>query len=66
MNATRTFAVSLTIPDNEAFTAYETLCRLGVPVARVAGEQRRVAIRRRRAREGRALAADALLGRQSR
>jgi hypothetical protein len=32
---TRTFAVSLTIPDNEAFTAYETLLRLGVPVARV-------------------------------
>ncbi len=35
MNATRTFAVSLTIPDNEAFTAFETLGRLGVPVARV-------------------------------
>jgi hypothetical protein len=33
---TRTFAVTLTIPDNEAFTAYETLARLGVPVARVA------------------------------
>ncbi|HTJ28705.1 MAG TPA: hypothetical protein VMA36_21300 [Candidatus Limnocylindria bacterium] len=32
---TRTFAVSLTIPDNEAFTAFETLGRLGVPVARV-------------------------------
>jgi hypothetical protein len=32
---TRTFAVSLTIPDNEAFTALETLGRLGVPVARV-------------------------------
>lgn len=32
---TRTFAVSLTIPDNEAFTAFETLARLGVPVARV-------------------------------
>jgi hypothetical protein len=27
--------VSLTIPDNEAFTALETLDRLGVPVARV-------------------------------
>jgi hypothetical protein len=36
MSATRrTFAVSLTIPDNEAFTAYETLGRLGIPVARV-------------------------------
>jgi hypothetical protein len=32
---TRTFAVTLTIPDNEAFTALETLARLGVPVARV-------------------------------
>ena len=32
---TRTFAVTLTIPDNEAFTAYETLARLGIPVARV-------------------------------
>ncbi len=31
----RTFAVTLTIPDNEAFTAYETLARLGIPVARV-------------------------------
>ncbi|HEV2642932.1 MAG TPA: hypothetical protein VGT98_09505 [Candidatus Elarobacter sp.] len=35
MNATRTFAVTLTIPDNEAFTALETLDRLGLPVARV-------------------------------
>ncbi len=35
MNATRAFAVTLTIPDNEAFTALETLARLGVPVARV-------------------------------
>ena len=35
MSATRTFAVSLTIPDNEAFTALETLGRLGIPVARV-------------------------------
>jgi hypothetical protein len=35
VSATRTFAVSLTIPDNEAFTALETLDRLGVPVARV-------------------------------
>ena len=35
MRATRTFAVSLTIPDNEAFTALETLGRLGVPVGRV-------------------------------
>ena len=35
MSATRTFAVTLTIPDNEAFTALETLERLGVPVARV-------------------------------
>jgi hypothetical protein len=33
--ATRTFAVTLTIPDNEAFTAYETLSRLGIGVARV-------------------------------
>ena len=33
--STRTYAVSLTIPDNEAFTAFETLGRLGVPVARV-------------------------------
>lgn len=35
MSATRTFAVSLTIPDNEAFTALETLGRLGIPVGRV-------------------------------
>jgi hypothetical protein len=35
VSATRTFAVTLTIPDNEAFTAYETLSRLGVAVARV-------------------------------
>ena len=35
MSATRTFAVTLTIPDNEAFTAYETLGRLGIDVARV-------------------------------
>jgi hypothetical protein len=35
MTATRTFAVTLTIPDNEAFTAFETLGRLGVDVARV-------------------------------
>ena len=35
MSSTRTFAVTLTIPDNEAFTALETLDRLGVPVARV-------------------------------
>ena len=33
--STRTFAVTLTIPDNEAFTAFETLGRLGIPVARV-------------------------------
>jgi len=33
---TRAFAVSLTIPDNEAFTAHETLARLGVTAARVA------------------------------
>jgi len=32
---TRTFAVTLTIPDNEAFTAFETLGRLGIGVARV-------------------------------
>ena len=32
---TRTFAVHLTIPDNEAFTAFETLGRLGIDVARV-------------------------------
>ena len=31
----KTFAVALTIPDNEAFTARETLRRLGVPVAHV-------------------------------
>jgi hypothetical protein len=35
MSTTRTFAVTLTIPDNEAFTAYETLGRLGIEVARV-------------------------------
>jgi hypothetical protein len=35
MSTTRTFAVSLTIPDNEAFTTLETLGRLGIPVARV-------------------------------
>ena len=35
MNATRAFAVTLTIPDNEAFTALETLSRLGIDVARV-------------------------------
>jgi hypothetical protein len=46
--------------------AAEALWTAAAPVARVAGEQRRVAIRRRRAREGRALAAAALLGRQSR
>jgi hypothetical protein len=34
-SSTRTFAITLTIPDNEAFTAYETLGRLGIPVARV-------------------------------
>lgn len=33
--STRTFAVSLTIPDNEAFTALEALGRLGIPAARV-------------------------------
>jgi hypothetical protein len=32
---TRAFAVALTIPDNEAFTALETLARLGIPVGRV-------------------------------
>jgi hypothetical protein len=36
LSLTRTFAVTLTIPDNEAFTAFETLGRLGVPVARIA------------------------------
>jgi hypothetical protein len=35
VSGTRTFAVTLTIPDNEAFTAYETLSRLGIAVARV-------------------------------
>ncbi|HTW82477.1 MAG TPA: hypothetical protein VMD91_00240 [Candidatus Sulfotelmatobacter sp.] len=35
MSAVRTFAVTLTIPDNEAFTAYETLARLGIPVGRL-------------------------------
>lgn len=35
MSTTRTFAVTLTIPDNEAFTAYETLGRLGIAAARV-------------------------------
>jgi hypothetical protein len=35
MRSTRTFAITLTIPDNEAFTAYETLGRLGIPVARI-------------------------------
>jgi hypothetical protein len=33
---TQAFAVTLTIPDNEAFTAFETLVRLGIAVARVA------------------------------
>ena len=32
---TRTFAVSLTIPDNEAFTALEALGRLGIDTSRV-------------------------------
>jgi hypothetical protein len=36
VSAIRTFTVSLTIPDNEAFTAFETLARLGIPVGRVA------------------------------
>jgi len=36
MSRTQTFAVTLTIPDNEAFTAFETLDGLGIPVARVA------------------------------
>lgn len=31
----RVYAIRLTIPDNEAFTAYETLARLGLDVARV-------------------------------
>jgi phosphoribosylformylglycinamidine (FGAM) synthase PurS component len=35
VSTTRTFAISLTIPDNEAFTAYETLDGLGIPVTRV-------------------------------
>jgi len=35
VSAVRTFTVHLTIPDNEAFTALETLARLGVPVDRV-------------------------------
>jgi hypothetical protein len=35
VGGTRAFAVTLTIPDNEAFTAFETLCRLGISVARV-------------------------------
>ncbi|MEO8899527.1 MAG: hypothetical protein ABI352_12195 [Candidatus Dormibacter sp.] len=46
--------------------AAEAVWTVAVPVARVAGEQRRVAIRRRRAREGRALATAALLGRRPR
>ena len=29
---TLAFAVSLTIPDNEAFTAYEALVRMGLPI----------------------------------
>ena len=33
--ATRTYVVSLTIPDNEAFTALATLARLGLPAAAV-------------------------------
>jgi hypothetical protein len=45
--------------------AAEVVWTAAAPLARVAGEQRRVAIRRRRAREGRALAAAALLGRGS-
>lgn len=32
---TRTYAVEMTIPDNEAFTAGVALNRLGIPVARV-------------------------------
>jgi hypothetical protein len=31
----RTFAVRLTIPDNEAFTALETLQRIGIPVGAI-------------------------------
>ncbi len=31
----KTFAVGLTIPDNEAFTAYETLRRIGLPIGGV-------------------------------
>lgn len=46
--------------------AAEAVWTAAVPVARLAGEQRRVAVRRRRAREGRALAAAALLRRESR
>ncbi len=50
--STRSYAVSLTIPDNEAFTALATLERLGLPVARVA-PLRRLAVRGRRRRRGR-------------
>jgi hypothetical protein len=46
--------------------AAEAVWTAAVPVARVAGQQRRVAVRCRRAREGRALAAAALLGREPR
>jgi hypothetical protein len=46
--------------------AAEAVWTAAVPVARVAGEQRRVASRLRRAREGRALATAALLRRHSR
>ncbi len=35
MSQTRTIAIGLKIPDNEAFTALVTLQRLGVPVAKL-------------------------------
>jgi hypothetical protein len=56
----RRFAIGLLVRS----LAAETVWTVGAPVAGVTGQRRRVAARRRRAREGRALAATALRGRR--